>query len=295
MSSVLAHDAALTSARRANDLRRLQSAWLLWLGAASLIVPTIAELAQQYWSIEEGSHGPIVLATGVWLLLRARMSVRAVAVPGSPAVAFVAFGGSMVGYIFAHMTGMLGPQALCVYVAFLAVFYYHAGWRALRLLWFPLVYLLFMLPQPETLILPLTHALKLGLSTAAVWLLSSLGYAVGHGGVVLYVDQYELLVASACSGMNSLVGLGAIGVVYAYLRYDGNWRVSAPLLLAIAPIALLANFLRVLILILVTHYFGAEVAQMYVHDMAGIIMFAIAVLLLLCADGLLSWFRGHRT
>ena len=295
MGSVLAHDAPLKSTSTSDRLRWWISAWLLWLGAAALVVPTIAELAKQYWSIEEGSHGPIVLATGIWVLVRARAAVRAVAQPGRPALAFIAFGLSQLGYVFAHMTGMLGPQALCVYVALLSIFYYYAGWRALRLLWFPLVYFLFMLPQPETLILPLTHALKLGLSTSAVWVLSMLGYAVGHGGVVLYVDQYELLVASACSGVNSLVGLGAIGVLYAYLRYEGDWRAAGPLLLTIVPIAIFANFMRIIILLLVTHYLGAEVAQVYVHDMAGVIMFAIAVVLLLGLDNFLSWRRERRS
>jgi exosortase len=295
LSSVIARDVRTPSGSLAERGRRVASAWLLWIGAAALIIPTIMQLAQQYWSAEEGGHGPIVLATGVWLLVRSRHAVRAVAQPGNPFLSFLALGASLLGYVFAHMTGMLGPQSLCVYVALLAIFYYHAGWRAVRLLWFPLVYFLFMLPQPETLILPLTHALKLGLSTAAVSVLGAFGYAVGHGGVVLYVDQYELLVASACSGMNSLIGLGSIGVFYAYLRYDGDWRAAAPLLLAIVPIALIANFVRVLLLLLVTHYFGIRIAYTYVHDMAGIIMFTIAVTLLLCTDRLISWRRERRT
>ncbi len=275
-------------------LRLSPSMCLLWLGAASIVLPTLVTLASQYWSEEEGSHGPVVLATGLWLVVRMRERIRAVAAPGRSRLVLLAFAGSLLGYIFAHMTGMLGPQALCVYVALLCAFYYHAGWRAVRQLRFPLIYFLFMLPQPETLILPITHALKLGLSSAAVWLLNHFGYPVGHGGVVLYVDQYELLVATACSGMNSLIGLGAIGVFYAYLRYEGNWRAAIPLLLAIVPIALVANFLRVLILILVTHYFGEQVAQRYVHDSAALIMFTIAVLLLLGVDKLLSWWRERR-
>lgn len=251
-------------------------------------------LAQQYWSLEDGGHGPIIFATGVWLLVRMRHRIRAVAAPGNAALAVAVFVAALIGYVFTHMTGMLGPQGLCVYAALLAVFYYHAGARAIRLLWFPLVYFLFMLPQPETLILPLTHVMKMGLSTAAVWLLDRLGYAVGHSGVVIYVDQYELLVATACSGVNSLIGLGAIGVFFAYLRYDGDWKAATPLLLAIVPIALVANFLRVLILILVTHHLGAQVAERYVHDSAAVIMFTVAVLLLVGVDRLLSWRQERR-
>lgn len=268
--------------------------WFLWLGAAILALPTLATLAREYWSIETGGHGPIVLATGIWLLARQRHAVAAVAERGDPRLTALLLVPALIGYVFARITGMLGIECMGVYVAFAAIFYYHAGWRALRLLWFPLVYLLFMFPQPETLILPFSHMLKLGLSSAAVSLLSWLGYPVGHGGVVIYVDRYELLMATACSGLNSLIGLGAIGIFYAYMRYDGDWRASLPLLLTLAPIAVFANFVRVLLLILVTWYFGERVAQVYVHDIAGILLFMLAVALLLLADAIIGHVRRRR-
>lgn len=267
--------------------------WMLWLGAAALAVPTIVRLAQGYWSDETGGHGPIVLATGIWLFVRARHDVAAVARPGVAWLAWFVFWGSLLGYLLARNTGMLGVECLGVYGMFLAVFYYHAGYPGVRLLWFPLIYLLFMFPQPETLILPLSQVLKLGLSGAAVSVLSAFGYAVGNGGVVIYVDQYELLVASACSGLNSMIGLSAICVFYAYIRYGGDWRASLPLLVTVLPIALFANFVRVLVLILVTHYFGIRVAEAYIHDIAGIMLFALAVAMMLGVDTLLEWRRAR--
>lgn len=289
-----AHAPAVPPVSLADARRILARAWFLWLGVAFFALPTLVTLAREYWSIETGGHGPIVLATGIWLLVRQRHAVAVVAEPGDPRLTTLLLAPALIGYVFARITGMLGIECMGVYVAFAAIFYHHAGWRALRLLWFPLVYLLFMFPQPETLILPFSHLLKLGLSGAAVSLLSWLGYPVGHGGVVIYVDRYELLMATACSGLNSLIGLGAIGIFYAYMRYDGNWRASLPLLLSLAPIAVFANFVRVLLLILVTWYCGERVAQVYVHDIAGILLFMLAVALLLLTDAIIGHVRRRR-
>ncbi|RYF09551.1 MAG: hypothetical protein EOO77_23545, partial [Oxalobacteraceae bacterium] len=97
MSSVIAPDAPISSGSAAGHGRWIASAWLLWIGAAALIVPTIIQLAQQYWSQEEGGHGPIVLATGVWLLVRSRGAVRAVAQPGNSALSFAVLAASLLG------------------------------------------------------------------------------------------------------------------------------------------------------------------------------------------------------
>jgi len=268
--------------------------WLLWLGALSLCLPTLVQLAQGFWSTEHGGHGPIVLATGIWLLVRARGKIRQVAAPGHPGLAIFLFLSFCMAYVLARMTGMLGIECLAAYGALASVFYYHAGIAAVRLVWFPLIYLLFLFPLPETIVLPLGRVLKMTLSSSAVTLLSALGYSVGQAGVVIYVDHYELLVENACSGMNSLIGLGVIGIFYAYVRYDGSWRASWPLLACVIPIALFSNFVRVLTLILITHYLGDDIAQTYAHDLAAISVFAIAVACLFAMDSLITWLRLRR-
>ena len=257
-------------------------------------MPTLAQLARDFWSTEHGGHGPIVLATGIWLLLRAREQIRLVALPGHPGLAIFLFLSCCMAYVLARMTGMLGIECLAAYGALASVFYYHAGIAAVRLVWFPLIYLLFLFPLPETIVLPLGRVLKMTLSSSAVTLLSAMGYSVGQAGVVIYVDHYELLVENACSGMNSLIGLGVIGIFYAYVRYDGSWRASWPLLACVIPIALFSNFVRVLTLILITHYLGDDIAQTYAHDLAAISVFAIAVACLFAMDSLITWLRLRR-
>jgi exosortase len=272
----------------------LLNAWFLWAAAATIVIPTFYRLGVDLWSTEDGAHGPLVLASGAWAFYRARDRIAAVATRGNAVLAGILLGGSLLVFIFGNITGWLGLKCLGMYGAALAIYYYHLGFGAVRKMWFPLIYLLFMFPFPELITIPLTQALKLSLSAAAVDLLSALGYRIGAGGVDIYIDQYDLLLETACSGMNSLIGLSAICLLYCYLHYEGRWRQSLPLLLAIAPIAIFSNFIRLLVLILVTHYFGDRVAQKFVHDVAAILLFVVALSLLLLADIAFSRLRASR-
>ncbi len=102
----------------------------------------------------------------------------------------------------------------------------------------------------------------------------------------IFVGQYELLVAAACSGLNSIISLTAISLFYVYLRHQARWRYALFLVLLVVPIALLANFMRVIILILLTYYAGEATAQGFLHNFAGLFMFAIALVTIFAIDEL---------
>jgi exosortase len=154
----------------------------------------------------------------------------------------------------------------------------------MRKLWFPLVYLLFVFPPPDTLVALFTQPLKIWISKAAVNFLYLFGYPIAGAGVTIQVGQYQLLVAAACSGINSLISLSAISLFYVYMRHQMNWRYAALLMLAIVPVAIFANFIRVLILILLTYHFGDAVAQGFFHNFAGMTMFVTALLTIFGID-----------
>jgi exosortase len=122
--------------------------------------------------------------------------------------------------------------------------------------------------------------------------LYGLGYPIARSGVMLSIGQYQLLVTDACSGLNSLYSLTALGLLYLYLTASGNIARTVCLLASIMPIALAANFMRVLILTLMTFHLGDEVAQSFLHGFAGMTLFAIALLLLLGLDVLLHRMPG---
>jgi exosortase len=265
----------------------------LVVGIAALSVPTMIWVAAVSWSHEQGAHGPVVLATGLWLLAREWKFAKARVAPGSPLITALLLVPALLGYWISVVTGIIEIAGVAMYAAIVAVAYSYLGAACLKRLWFPLIYLLFVFPPPDQIIAILTNPLKMWISSSVVRFLHALGYPIAQAGVVIFIAQYELLVAAACAGLNSLISLSAIGLFYVYVRHKSNWRYAAILMLAIVPAALLANWLRVVILVLLTYHFGEATAQGFLHNFAGIIMFGLALSTIFLIDGLLSRWRDR--
>jgi exosortase len=163
-----------------------------------------------------------------------------------------------------------------------------AGWPILRVLAFPIGFLFFAVPAPDWMIDAVTVPLKVFISDIVTRVLYAAGYPVAQNGVMIMIGSYQLLVKDACSGMNSIFALSAIGVFYAYaFRWEDKVR-SLILLAAIIPITIAANFIRVITLVLIAYYGGVDRLDGILHDLTGIGLFVIAVVLLFLFDGFLS-------
>jgi exosortase len=258
--------------------------WLLLAGAVLCAAPAAIEVGRTVWTTEQGAHGPIILVTGLWLLWReTRAPVGRVPIGVVLAGAGVIAAVGLVA-VFAAIIGKVWLQAAATYAVLLVVYGLVAGWRNLRAAWFALVYLAFLIPPPPGIIVPLTRALKLGIAQSAADALAALGYSATSLGASLYIDSYELVVAAACAGLNSLTSLLAVGLLYAFLRHRAQPVFLAVLALAALPVAVLANFLRVLLLLLVTHYLGNAAAQGMLHDAAGLTTFSLALATMVLID-----------
>jgi exosortase len=160
-------------------------------------------------------------------------------------------------------------------------------------MWFPILYMLFIFPPPDTVVAMVTQPLKIAISQLAIDLLHFAGYPIAGSGVMIMIGQYGLLIAAACAGLNSLISLSAIGLFYIYVRHNANWRYAVLLMLAIVPVAVLANFIRVIVLILITYHMGDAAAQGFLHNFSGITMFLFSVLGIFGVDALASPLRRH--
>jgi exosortase len=261
---------------------------LLLLGFLSLIGPTLVDVGKEMWSTEEGAHGPIILMTGIWLLWIKWPSVRDSVQPPPPWKAALVLAPLLILLPVVRIADLIEIEGYLMYLTVVAAAYALVGGAVLWKLAFPLVYLAFVFPPPTTLIYSLTMPLKVGISETAISLLQMFGYPIGGTGVMIQIGQYQLLVAAACSGLNSIVSLSALTIFYIYVRHSNNLRHASLLLLAVVPIAVAANFIRVIILILLTYHAGEATAQSFLHDLAGLTMFATALVLIYLTDLLLQ-------
>jgi len=265
--------------------------WLpVALGLAVMYVPTYVDLAHGLWQQEAYAHGPIILVVVAWLVWRQRAALASGGAGRMSAPlagwALLAFGlmlyavgrsqGIALFEVGSHLPVLAGTLLLLL------------GWRALARLWFPLFFMVFLVPLPGLMIDIATAPLKNFVSHIVESMLYGLGYPIARSGVILMIGQYQMLVTDACSGLNSLYSLAALGFLYLYLTGPGTPVRLAAMLASIAPIALMANVARVLILTLITFYLGEEAGQSFLHGFAGMTLFATALLLLLGLDVLLQ-------
>ena len=263
---------------------------MLAAGFALLYLPFYANLASTIWATDEQGHGPIILAVSAWLLYARRHQIADALVSPKPwlgwplvflACLLYAFGRSQEIIMFA------GASQIFMLAGLLLIF---RGPAALRAAFFPLFFLAFMIPLPEALVAAITAPLKSAVSAVASNLLYIMGYPVGRSGVIMTVGPYQLLVADACAGLNSMFTLEALGMLYMNLMGYTSLKRNVALAVLLIPIAFAANIVRVMILVLVTYHFGDEAGQGFVHGFAGMVLFMVALILMLSTDKLLGLF-----
>jgi exosortase B len=160
------------------------------------------------------------------------------------------------------------------------------GVRPLKVGWFPLFFMLFMVPLPGPLVDALTMPMKVAVSIVAEHVLYAAGYPIARSGVILQIGQYQLLVADACAGLHTLFTLESLGLLYLNLvRHESLVR-NVVLAILIVPISFAANVVRVMVLTLITYYFGDEAGQGFLHGFAGMVLFLSALLLIIGFDTL---------
>lgn len=258
------------------------------IGLLLLVIPSLINLIEQSWSTEAGVHGPIVLATGIWLIWRRREEMAGVAQPGSTGLMLALMIVALPAYAFARAFDFLSVEIAALDLILIAACYGYFGAEVTRRLWFPIVYLSFLIPLPLWFIDSITAPLKTFVSWSSSELLASAGYPIIRQGVTLHIAQYQLLVEDACAGLNSLISLTVISLFYIYLLHNASWRYSLLLMLWILPLALLANMVRIILLVLLTYHVSNEAAQGFLHSTAGLMMFTVALLGIFAVDAMMQ-------
>jgi len=209
-------------------------------------------------------------------------------ISSAPVFGWVALIGGLSLMFLSRTQDVLTTEALSIIPVIVGEVLIMAGWRFLRALAFPVAFLIFAVPAPDWMIDAATVPLKVLISDWVTQLLYNIGYPIAQNGVMIMIGPYQLLVKDACSGMNSIFALSAIGLFYVYMfRRDSKLR-GAILLAAIVPITILANFIRVLALTLLAYYGGVELIDGALHDLTGIALFITAIILMFITDGALS-------
>lgn len=270
--------------------------WPVLLGMLAMYVPTYHNLAATLWETEEQAHGPLILIVVLYLIWQQRGQLMAGAVARTrPILGGLSLLFGMLLYVVGRSQDILIFDIGSQIPLLIGILLVTRGVPALRALWFPLFFIVFMIPLPGFIVDAVTGPLKQYISHIAEVALYQAGYPIARSGVTLTIGQYQLLVADACSGLHSMFSLSAMGLLYLYLMQRASWLRNGILIASLLPIAFAANVVRVIILVLVTYHFGDEAGQGFVHGFAGILLFIISLLFLFALDGVLGWLLPDRT
>jgi exosortase B len=260
------------------------------IAAAGLLVmygPTFWDLFHGVWSGDQQGHGPIVLAITLWLIWKSSPELARLPRDSSNAWGWSLLGLGQVLYLVGRSQDILLFEVGSLMLNTASLLLLLRGKRGLKHMWFPLFFMVFMIPLPGLFVDAITQPMKMAVSYVAEFILYHVGYPISRSGVILQIGQYQLLVADACAGLHTLFTLEALGLLYLNIIRHQSAARNVILAICIVPISFVANVIRVIALTLITFHFGDEAGQGFLHTFAGMVLFMAALALIIAFDGLL--------
>lgn len=255
-------------------------------GMAILYGGVAVKLVRDWAADENYSHGFLIVPIALYLAWERRHRLRAEA--PRPVAAGLALVLLSIGVLAA---GTLGAELFLQRISLLGVLagtiVFVGGWQHVRILSFPLAFLLLMIPIPAILFNQVAFPLQLLASRFGETALLAAGIPVLREGNVITLANVTLEVAEACSGIRSLISLLTLAIVYGYFVEPRPWARVA-LALASIPVAIVANGLRVAGTGIAAHYYGAEAAHGFLHTFSGWLVFVAAFVLLFAVQRALA-------
>lgn len=278
----------------ARYVRRAEQHWrLIVLVGVVLAVfgSVLAGLVQDWWEKPDYSHGFFVPVLSAYLIWRRREELARLSPRPSLQGLWLVLGS--LGLLF---LGSLGAELFLTRVAVVGMIaglvVYFLGWKFLRMLAFPVAFLLCMIPLPTLLYNEIVFPLQLLASRFATSLLDLVNlFPVVREGNILVLPHSRLEVVEACSGIRSLMSLTALALGYGYLAEKNRW-IRTGLAVSMVPLAVISNGLRVVATALMAYYLGLARAEGALHSFSGWLIFLVATILLLVLHRFISLVWG---
>jgi len=264
----------------------IQGSWLKW---CVLLLPlvllfllyheSLAYLVDMWMNNENYSHGMFVPVISAYLIWENRHVLSQTPIQGTwwgfpllvLGLAVFFLGELSTLYIILHLSFWITLVAMSV--SFL-------GTSGLKVIGFPMFYLLTMFPLPNYLTQVLSGKLQVISSQLGVGCLQLVGVTAFREGNVIDLGPIQLQVVEACSGLRYLFPLMSLALLCAYLFKDRPWK-RMTLFLSSIPISILLNGLRIGMIGVLVDYFGRGLAEGFYHFFEGWVIFLASLVILI--------------
>ncbi len=252
--------------------------WAYW--------PTLVRLVKVWDSQPDYSHGYFVVPLGLYFLWARRDRLPEVS-KGIAWAGLILVGLSIGMRVFSAHFYMVAIDGWSILLWVAGVVWLFWG---RRVFWWSLpsiAFLWFMVPLPYRVERWLSLPLQRIATKVSCWTLQLLGQpALGQGNTI-HLDEHQLEVEQACSGLRIFVGIVALAFAYVIIVRRPWWE-KALLLVSVVPIALVANATRIVAMGLLTQLVSTEAASHFAHDISGYVMIPFAAGLF----ALVLWYLG---
>jgi len=256
---------------------------MLWAAAFYPIYPS---LVQTWLNHSNNSHGILVPLISLYFIWQKRGKLRQTEI-SSCNWGVVILASSMGFYLLSYAGSIAVISRSMIVFSLIGLVLFALGKTIFKLLAFPLFFLIFMVPVPDSILNIVAFPLQLFATKISSHIIAALSIPVYKEGNMLYFVKTQLEVAEACSGLRSIMALTMLSVIFVYLS-DKGWLRKVILLASAVPLALIVNIIRVSGTGILAHFHGEKVARGFLHEFSGLAVFAFGFILLFLEYSLLN-------
>ncbi len=249
-------------------------------------IAVIGDLISDWYHDDNYSHGFLIVPISLYLFYRQSKQFTFPARPAKAGLGLLVVG--CIGLIFGIAATEYFTTRFSLVLIVSSVAWYYLGGSNFRKAWFAFFFLLFMIPIPAIIYYSATAPMQLFASKVTHAILEVVGVPALRQGNIIVLPDYRLEVAEACSGLRSLVTLMALTSLYGYLRLPGK-VVPVILFLATFPIAIATNIFRVVTTALGAYTISTSLAESFLHEVSGAMVFISALILVIILGAILQW------
>lgn len=240
---------------------------------------SLTDLVNQWWNSPEYGHGLFMPLISCYIVWRQRNKITDMTLESS-SWGYLLLLGALCLLLAATLADIESVKHYSFCVALIGLSLLYGGWKLLKICALPILLIILVIPLPYLLISSLTAGLQLISSELGTWLIRLFGIPVFLEGNIIDMGVYKLQVVEACSGLRYLYPLLSISLLVTHFLRTPLWF-KAVIVFSTVPITIFMNSLRIAITGLLVKSYGNEVAEGFLHDFEGWVVFLAAFICLL--------------